>query len=348
MKRTTLLAGALLLPRLLSAQAPTSASTYVAADAGVAGDPTLVGATVGWEAAHTGLRLSVGVDAVKAMKPAEGVTERVARDGLVNADLDAVLFLANARTASMVPYAVAGLGVRAVQGEGSTGVSASWGAGAGIRTMLVGPLAMETEIRYREPLTEALEGPAARARPGLEVRAGLSLRFGRGAGVAVPAPVPAPPLPLPGRPVASSTARARIAQQALSEAERHLGVRYVWGGNTPGEGFDCSGFVRYVYRLQGVELPRVSRDQARAGQALPLDLRALEPGDLIAFASRGTVVDHIAIYAGQGRIIHSSSSGGGVRYDDLNSRRGDWYRRHMVAVRRVIPEGGMQLGGREE
>lgn len=336
---------ALLLPASLAAQVPTSVATYVAADDGVAGSPVLVGAMVGWESRYLGVRVGLGVDAQKLVESSEAAVNGTGRDGLVAAEMDAVLYLGDSRSSGVLPYAVAGVGLRAVSSGGSTGAAASWGAGGGVRTPLIGPLSLETEARYRQPLSEALEGPATRVDAGMEVRAGLSLRLGRRAAVAPAVAVPAAPRPLP-RPVAVTGTRGRVAQGALAEAERHLGVPYLWGGNTPATGFDCSGFIRYVYRLQGIDLPRISQDQARAGSALPLDLGALEPGDLIAFASRGTV-DHIAIYVGNGRIIHSSSSGGGVRYDDLNSRRGDWYRRHMVAARRVIPEGA-QLGSREE
>jgi cell wall-associated NlpC family hydrolase len=125
----------------------------------------------------------------------------------------------------------------------------------------------------------------------------------------------------------------------LARADDYLGVAYKWGGTSPRTGFDCSGYVQYVYRREGVELPRTSRQQAVAGTRRPTRWDAAAPGDLVMFANPGEKVSHVAFYAGNGRIIHSSSSGGGVRYDDLSSRRGQWYRQRLVAVRRVSGRG---------
>jgi cell wall-associated NlpC family hydrolase len=120
----------------------------------------------------------------------------------------------------------------------------------------------------------------------------------------------------------------------IPEGERYIGVPYKWGGSSPRSGFDCSGFVQYVYGSQGVDLPRTSRQMAGAGVGVSTSRHDLQVGDLLLFAQGGTI-NHVALYAGSGRILHSSSSGGGVRYDDLGSGRGKWFADRLVAVRRV-------------
>lgn len=140
------------------------------------------------------------------------------------------------------------------------------------------------------------------------------------------------------RPSSPSTP-APAATRVIGTAEQYIGVPYRWGGSSPEEGFDCSGYVRYVYGQQGVRLPRTSREQAGAGDAVAARLSSLRQGDLVLFAESRRPISHVAIYAGRGRIIHSSSSGGGVRYDDLGTRRGQWFVGHMVAARRLAVDG---------
>ena len=126
------------------------------------------------------------------------------------------------------------------------------------------------------------------------------------------------------------------AAKVLATAQRYLGTRYLYGGDTPGAGFDCSGFVQYVFGRHGIALPRTSRQQATAGRRLPEGLAALEPGDLILFSSKGVRIDHVAIYVGNNRILHSTAGAGGVVYDDLTSPRGKWYLARRVESRRVL------------
>ena len=129
------------------------------------------------------------------------------------------------------------------------------------------------------------------------------------------------------------------AARVVPTAERYLGVPYRWGGTSPKTGFDCSGFVQFVFAKHGTRLPRTSRQQASSGTRLRPNWSTLRPGDLVMFAEPGRRISHVAIYAGRRRIIHATGSGRKVRYDALDTKRGKWYARHLVAARRVSPRG---------
>ena len=134
----------------------------------------------------------------------------------------------------------------------------------------------------------------------------------------------------------SSAGGTAMAARVLATGDRYVGTRYVYGGETPSAGFDCSGLVQYVFGRHGVELPRTSRQQASVGRKVTGGAAALRPGDLMLFSSTGGAIDHVAIYAGVGRILHSSRGGGGVGYDDLSSARGQWFMARHVTTRRVL------------
>ena len=117
----------------------------------------------------------------------------------------------------------------------------------------------------------------------------------------------------------------------LESAVALIGTPYRWGG-TSTEGFDCSGLVSYVFRnAVGIELPRVSREMAADSEAkLISSTNELRQGDLVFFGHRGRV-DHVGIYVGEGRFLHSPSTGKDVRVDTLLS--GYWSNKFMQARR---------------
>ncbi|HET9423561.1 MAG TPA: transglycosylase SLT domain-containing protein [Nocardioides sp.] len=111
----------------------------------------------------------------------------------------------------------------------------------------------------------------------------------------------------------------------VAEARKYLGVPYVWGGTDPAKGLDCSGLVQLVYRNLGIELPRVSSQQATAGRAVPSMAQA-QPGDILAFNSP---VNHVGIYIGAGKMIEAPRTGLDVRVIDVYET--------PTAIRRVLP-----------
>lgn len=120
-------------------------------------------------------------------------------------------------------------------------------------------------------------------------------------------------------------------RDVLQRALALLGTPYRWGGSSPDSGFDCSGLVGYVFRnALGIELPRVSREMAKAGEPVA-DRAALAAGDLVFFSRRGDVVDHVGIYLGEGRFVHAPRTGRDVTVSELDS--GYWSDKFLQARR---------------
>ena len=120
----------------------------------------------------------------------------------------------------------------------------------------------------------------------------------------------------------------------VGEALNHLGIRYRYGGNSPDEGFDCSGLVSYVaFRSLGLTLPRSAADIAGRGQEI--ERGELVAGDLVFFNTMGRKYSHVGIYVGDDRFIHSPSAGGVVRVEDM--KMAYWSKRYNGARRLDSP-----------
>lgn len=121
----------------------------------------------------------------------------------------------------------------------------------------------------------------------------------------------------------------------VSMARAQVGTKYVRGGQSPENGFDCSGLVRYVMAVVRVQLPRTAAQQAIAGASVDRDTTSLQPGDLLTFGKGKRGVSHIGIYVGNGRYVHASSVAGHVIESEIQRPRSPLIK-PWRGVRRVL------------
>lgn len=346
------------LPTSLAAQT-TGVAPFVSTNGSLPDSPTLFGISLASDAGALAFRGGTGVRFGGDGFPLPGLADAWVADVDVNI-APTRLWRRRDGARGLEPALLFGIGLQGGQGgeeERFTVPTASYGG-----AVWYSPASwfrVESEARYRSPLGDPENRPAG-VGPGWELRLGAMILWRRGSARPVvargsdrptrgrrPGPLAAPDAgvvnapdsdgrgPIVTRNVAPSTTGASLASSLLGTAADYLGTTYRFGGTDPVTGLDCSAFIQRVYRSHGITLPRTSRQQVRVGLSVDPP-RDLQPGDLIFFAGNGSRIDHVALYAGDNTIIHSTSSGGGVVYDDLMSSRGRWFREHMVAARRII------------
>ena len=253
-------------------------------------------------------------------------------------DADAIAYLAGygySDRIALVPYVFTGVSNMAVDTASIRVNRQGWSYGAGLTLPVGGAVGLFGEARWRMSrfvMPDAADAPSATQ----EFRFGMSFRVGGGGSAAdlVHVIAMAAQQGLPDEESASEESSG--ASRLLSAAQDYIGVPFLFGGISP-NGFDAAGFVRFIFSKFGVTLPRTARDQARVGDRVQADWNTLQPGDLVMFQDDGGI-NHVAIYVGHSRIIHSSETGGGVRIDDLTSERGRWFAQRLAGARRVRPD----------
>jgi cell wall-associated NlpC family hydrolase len=225
------------------------------------------------------------------------------------------------------PYLVAGLsgGMGSETDNSFSDPWGSWSAGIGYDLFPLDFMSVGAEGRWR--------GISLGARDGFELALGVAFHLG-----AKPPSSPAgQPAPSATMPVSQSPA-ASLADSIIATAAEAMGKPYEYGGTgEDGEGFDCSGLIQYAYGRHGIELPRQSRDQAKAGKKVDRELQELRPADLLTFSNKGGPVTHVGMYVGDGRFIHSATRGVQVSTLSASDPYGRWWHQRWVGVRRIVP-----------
>lgn len=250
------------------------------------------------------------------------------------------------------PYLIGGGGLGLARPDSLGGLSPAlglWG-GVGAELLTVGPIGIQAEALY------TWRGRMQAKSISLGFRAGMKIgsagrQDGRTVGrqvvpetgrVSVPRSNPADEDVIrraTGKPEEPASAHGPVpgAASVVATALGAMGTPYRWGGSDQ-NGFDCSGLIQYAFAQQGIELPRTSSEQARAGYEVGRNLEALAPGDILTFSpdpGHAEQVSHVGLYLGDGRFIHSATGGVQVSVLSQTDPASSWWFDRWVGARRV-------------
>jgi cell wall-associated NlpC family hydrolase len=183
---------------------------------------------------------------------------------------------------------------------------------------------IESQLASRRQLLSSIKGQIARIRAAEQAQQRQLAAAARSRLSAVQVPVADGLGGAASTPEGSTVAPPNVHGGVVGIAMRYLGVPYVWGGSTP-RGFDCSGFVAYVFAQIGVSLPHSS--YAMYGMGTPVSISQLQPGDLVFF----TGASHMGIYIGGGQFIHAPHTGDVVKISSLSG----YYSSNFAGARRI-------------
>ena len=300
----------------------------------------LAGDVVGWRTddTHTGWRIGVGAELTGALGSRLFISRQRGVNGSGYSEFGVGSDLTLFERGRPGAYLVAGVAAGLADGGGSSSdLFGSWSAGVGYEWVPLSFFVLRGEGRWRAQTT----GPDQ----GLELSFGtaLRLRVSRAPYQKSYTEERRMAAPSEGRMVDLATAegigrdKAELVVAVVETATGAMGTPYQWGGTgANGGGFDCSGLIQYAYRQHGIQLPRTSRAQALVGVAVDKRLDAVAPGDILTFSNSGGHVTHVALYVGEGKIIHSANGGVQMSLLSPTDSYGKWWWNRWVGARRVV------------
>jgi peptidoglycan DL-endopeptidase CwlO len=133
-------------------------------------------------------------------------------------------------------------------------------------------------------------------------------------------------------PAQATSSTSQFGREIVFSAQQHIGLPYIWGGEDPNRGFDCSGLVKFTFEEFNVNLPHRADLQYNYGQ--PVKKEELQPGDIVFFSTGGYPIGHVGIYVGNEQFIHAPRRGKPIQ---VNTLSGGWYSSRFVGARRIVP-----------